>query len=49
MSWYDFDLIFDLAVVTSSLKILTGLGWKLIFGRDIGWGVDVQCHGVTLF
>ena len=21
---------------------------KLILGRDIAWGVGVQCHGVTL-
>ena len=45
MSWYDLDLIFDLAVVTLTYKILSGLYLretlscrKLILGRDIGWG-----------
>ena len=42
MSWCDLDLTFDLAAVTLSLKILSGLYfrnqrfWKLILGRDIG-------------
>ena len=40
MSWCDLDLTFDLAVVTLSLKILSGLYLvscrKLILGRDIG-------------
>ena len=42
MSWSDRDLTFDLAVVTLSLKILSGLYLrtvmcrKLILGRDIG-------------
>ena len=42
-SWSDLDLTFDLAVVTLSLKILSGLYLKtvrcrkLILGRDIGY------------
>ena len=41
-SWSNFDLTFNLAVVTSSLKILSGLYLKtvrcrkLILGRDVG-------------
>ena len=46
MLWCDHGLTFDLAVVTLSLKILSGLYLrnctvllrKLILGRDIGWG-----------
>ena len=54
-SWCDLD--FDLAVVTSSLKILSGYisetvrCRKVILGRDIGYwlgGVGVQRHGMTL-
>ena len=54
-SWCDLDLNFDLAVVTLTYKILSGLYlrnskvWKLILGRDIGWGVvGVHHHGVVL-
>ena len=42
MSWYDFDLAFDLAVVIMTFKILSGLYLgnnrcrKLIHGSDIG-------------
>ena len=39
MSWSDLDLTFVLAVMTLSLKILSGLylrNCKLILGRDIG-------------
>ena len=39
MSWPDLDLTFDLAVVTLTSKILSGLylgNRKLILGRDIG-------------
>ena len=43
MSWSDLDLTFDLAVVTLTYKILSGLCLgnckrcrKLILGRDIG-------------
>ena len=43
MSWSDLDLTFDLAVVTLTYKILSGLYLgktvgcrKLILGRDIG-------------
>ena len=42
MSWFDLDLFFDLAVVTLSLKILSGLHLgnpkcrKLSLGRNIG-------------
>ena len=45
MSWCDLDLTFDLARVTLSLKILSGLYLgnvrcrKLILGRDISWGM----------
>ena len=45
MSWSDLNLTFDLAVVTLTYKILSGLylgnskGKTLILGRDIGWGV----------
>ena len=45
MSWCDLDLTFDRAVVTLTCKILSGLYLgtvrcrKLIFGRDIGWGL----------
>ena len=51
-SWCDLDLIFDLAVVTVSLKILSGLYLgnrvgSFLVGALIG-GVGVQRHGVTL-
>ena len=42
MSWSDLDLTFDLAVVTLTYKILSGVYLgnvrcrKLILGRDIG-------------
>ena len=42
MSWCDLDLAFDLAIVTLTFKILSGLYSetvrcrKLICGRDIG-------------
>ena len=45
MSWSDLDLTFDLARVTLTYKILSGLYLgnircrKLIHGRDIGWGL----------
>ena len=55
MSWCDLDLTFDLAVVTLTYKILSGLYLrtvrcrKLILGKDNWLGdVGVQCHGVTL-
>ena len=35
MSWFDLNLTFNLAAVTLSLKILSGLYLKLILGRDI--------------
>ena len=39
ISWYDLDLTFDLAVVTLTYKIFSGLYLgKLVLGRDIGWG-----------
>ena len=48
MSWSDLDLTFDLAIVTLTYKILSGLYLgnskvqncrKLILGRDIGRGL----------
>ena len=40
MSWFDLDLTFDLAVVTLTTKMLSGLYLgsrkKLVLGRDIG-------------
>ena len=52
LTWCDLDLTFDLAVVTLNFKILSGLYLgkfrKLIFDRDIAWGVGVQHHGMTL-
>ena len=43
MSWCDFDLTFDLVVVTLTFKILCVLHLrnrcrKLILDRNIGWG-----------
>ena len=45
-SWCDFDLTFDLAVVTLTFNILTRLYLgnrkvcrKLILGRDFGYGL----------
>ena len=52
-SWCDLDLTFDLAIVTLTYNALSGLYLetircrKLIFGRDIGQGLCVQCYGVT--
>ena len=49
MSWCDFDLTFDLAVMTLTFKILFRLylgNFKVqeVLGRDIGLGgIDVQC------
>ena len=40
-SWCEIDWTFDFAVVTLTYKIMSGLylvNWKLIFGRNIGWG-----------
>ena len=46
MSWCDLDFTFDLAAVTLTNKILSGLYLgKLILGRDIGWG----CRCATLW
>ena len=45
MFWCDFDLSFDLAVVTLTIKSYPGYNSetirskKLIHGRDIGWVV----------
>ena len=47
MSWCDLDLTFDLAVVTLTYKIFSGLYLgtvrcrKLLLGRDIGGGLYV--------
>ena len=44
MSWCDFNLSLDLAIVTLTFKILPGLYLgnmscrKLTLGRDFGWG-----------
>ena len=45
MSWCDLDLTFELAVVTLTYKILSGLYLGnhkvegIDTGRDIGWGL----------
>ena len=49
-SWCDLDLTFDLAVMTLTCKILSGLylrNYQLILGRLRLGGVGVQ-HHVTL-
>ena len=40
-SWCDLDLIFHLAVLTLSLKVLSLRCRKLLCGRIIGGGVDM--------
>ena len=54
-SWDDLDFAFDLAVVTLTYKILSGvyLGNRKVQEVDTGYGhwlrcVDVKHHGVTL-
>ena len=54
MVCFDLNLIFDLAIVTWILKSCSGCiletvrCTKLILSREIGWGVGVQYHGLTL-
>ena len=51
--WCDLDLTFDLAVVTLTYKILSGLylgnrRCRKLVGTLVGGGVGVRRHGVTL-
>ena len=54
MSWYDFDLTLDLAIVTLTLNICLGYTLdtvrfrKLILGRDISKGLYVCYIDLTL-
>ena len=44
-SWYDLDLTFDLAVVISTFKTLSGNISKAIKFRKIVVGKDIACRG----
>ena len=43
MPWCDLDLTFDLAIVTLTFKVLSGLYLRTLVG-----GVGVQHYGVAL-